>query len=417
MATKYVGERDGLASVATDAGPERADPAPAMEFPGCDPVPMTWDEVWAYDGRIEYWDAASSTAQVLRDAGPVHEGPPNVLSEILTRISQERGSRIRFYGAVYLMERDAAGRPRRVMVADQTIYLRPGRWKPSDPAIIRDADPLPDVILEVDHTTDVRRNKLGLYESWGFPEVWVETPDIPSPNRPQRLRPGLTIYRLDEGRFRVSAESRAFPGWPAARIHAALNETQMSPPNPGRPDPRGPQTGPAGGHDPGRRPADRQPPPAGPWNRAAGRARRGGRRTTAAPGPAGVTQVRRADRGAIGRGPGRRRRSRTPRRDRRPDHRLRRRRRAAGRCAQAPDAGGAVEAGQADYRWPQRSAVGYRSRRAGSHRRGRRRSPLRSARFLIGMLLAGHQRAGDRVDRRRLRSVPGIRRRHPLRLA
>ena len=229
MATKYVGERDGLASIAGDAGAERADPALAMEFPGCDPVSMTWEEVWAYDGRIEYWDGGSSTAQVLRDAGPVHESPPNVLSEILTRISLERGSRIRCYGAVYLMERDGAGRPRRVMVADQTIYLRPGRWKPSDPAIIRDEDPLPDVILEVDHTTDVRRNKLGLYESWGFPEVWVETPDAPAPSRPRRLRPGLTIYRLDEGRLRVSAESRAFPGWPAARIHASLNETPMSP--------------------------------------------------------------------------------------------------------------------------------------------------------------------------------------------
>ena len=228
MATEHAGEYGDLAQVAGDAAPDSNETAPAMEFPGCDPVPMTWDEVWAYDGRIEYWDRASSTAHVLRDAGPVHESPPNVLSEILTRISQERGSRIRCYGAVYLMERDGAGRPRRVMVADQTIYLRPGRWKPSDPAIIRDEDPLPDVILEVDHTTDVRRNKLGLYESWGFPEVWVETPDTPSPNRPRRLRPGLTIYRLDAGRFRVSAESRAFPGWPAAGIHAALNETHMS---------------------------------------------------------------------------------------------------------------------------------------------------------------------------------------------
>ena len=28
----------------------------------------------------------------------------------------------------------------------------------------------PDVVLEVDHTTDVHRGKLALYESWGFPE-------------------------------------------------------------------------------------------------------------------------------------------------------------------------------------------------------------------------------------------------------
>ena len=229
MATKYVGEHGGLGWVEGNVVPDRAEPAPAMEFPGCDPVPMTWDDVWAYDGRIEYWDAESSTAWVLRDAGSVHEVPPAVLGELLTRISQERGSRVRCFGAVYLMERDGAGRPRRVMCADQTVYLRPGSWQPSDPAIIRGEDPLPDVILEVDHTTDVRRNKLGLYESWGFPEVWVETPDTPSPNRPRRLRPGLTIHLLEDGRFRVAAESRAFPGWSAVGIHAALNEARLGP--------------------------------------------------------------------------------------------------------------------------------------------------------------------------------------------
>lgn len=206
-----------------------AEPTPLADFPGCDPVPMTWDDVVSYDGRIEYWDADSSTAWVLRDAGPVHEGPPSVLGEILTRISLERGSRIRRYGAVYLMERDSDGRPRRVMVADQTVYLRPGRWRPRDPAIVKGEDPLPDVILEVDHTTDVRRNKLALYEAWGFPEVWVETPDEPSPSRPRRLRPGLTIRLLDEGRFREANESRAFPTWTAPAIHAGLNEQTLGP--------------------------------------------------------------------------------------------------------------------------------------------------------------------------------------------
>ena len=227
MATRYVAENAGFLPAGRGALVDGAEP-PEMEFPGCDPVSMTWDELETYDGRIEYWDAVSSTAWVLRDAGPVHESPPNVLGEVLTRISQERGSRIRCYGAVYLMERDAAGRPRRVMVADQTIYLRPGRWQPSDPAIIRGEDPLPEVILEVDHTTDVRRNKLGLYEAWGFPEVWVETPDTPTQSRPRRLRPGLTIYLLDAGRFRIAGASRALPGWSAGGIHAALNETQLS---------------------------------------------------------------------------------------------------------------------------------------------------------------------------------------------
>ena len=201
-----------------------------MEFPGCDPVSLpTWDDVWAYEGRIEYWLRETGTAWVLRDAGPVHETAPSLLSELLTRLGQERGSRIRCAGAVYLMERDEAGRPRQVLVADQTIYLDRSVWRPRDPAIVLGVDPLPDVILEVDHTTDVRRNKLPVYEAWGFPEVWVDTPDTPSRNRPRRVRPGLTIYVLEEGRFRIADESRAFPAWTALQIHAALNESRLGP--------------------------------------------------------------------------------------------------------------------------------------------------------------------------------------------
>ena len=39
MATEHAGEYGGLAQVEGDAAPDRAEPAPAMEFPGCDPVP------------------------------------------------------------------------------------------------------------------------------------------------------------------------------------------------------------------------------------------------------------------------------------------------------------------------------------------------------------------------------------------
>ena len=82
--------------------------------------------------------------------------------------------------------------------------------------------------MVVDNTTDVRRGKLSLYESWGFPEVWVDVPDAPSPSRPRGRRSGLTIHLLEHGRFRVAAESRAFPGWQAEEIHVALNESTPS---------------------------------------------------------------------------------------------------------------------------------------------------------------------------------------------
>ncbi len=211
-------------------GPSAPTPTADPDFPGCDPVSLpTWDDVWAYEGHIEYWSAETGTAWVLRDAGPVHETAPSLLSELLTRLGQERGSRIRCAGAVYLMERDGDGRPRQMLVADQTIYLDRSVWRPRDPAIALGVDPLPDVILKVDHTTDVRRNKLPVYEAWGFPEVWVDTPDEPSRNRPRRVRPGLIIYVLEEGRFRITGESRAFPTWTAPQIHAALNESRLGP--------------------------------------------------------------------------------------------------------------------------------------------------------------------------------------------
>ncbi len=114
------------------------------------------------------------------------------------------------------------------MQADESVYLHPGRAKPGPAAMVVGEDDFPDVVLEVDHTTDVHRGKLDRYESWGFPEVWVEVPDTLSPSRPHRRRPGLTIHLLEHGRFRVAAESRAFPGWRAEEIHVALNEPVLS---------------------------------------------------------------------------------------------------------------------------------------------------------------------------------------------
>ena len=88
---------------------------------------------------------------------------------------------------------------------------------------------MPDVVLEVDYSTDVRVRKLALYEAWGFPEVWVDVPDARSRSRPKSRRSGLTIYVLEAGRFRTVPSSRAFPGWTAEEIHTALNEPVTSP--------------------------------------------------------------------------------------------------------------------------------------------------------------------------------------------
>ena len=134
-----------------------------------------------------------------------------------------------------LLLRDVRGEPWRVVQADQSLYLHPLRANmPSDvrrgdAAMVIGEHDFPDVVLEVDHTTDVRRGKLGLYESWGFPEIWVQVPDKPSASRSRRRPPGLTIHVLEDGVFRESGESRALPGWTAREIHAALDEETPSP--------------------------------------------------------------------------------------------------------------------------------------------------------------------------------------------
>ena len=197
-------------------------------FPGCKPVRLPRTEIDRFEGRLEYWDAATETAWICEPTTPYHERPSRLLTCLAERIAGVRGSPIECYGSMDLLLRDAGGEPRRIMQADESVYLHPARAKPGPAAMVVGEDDFPDVVLEVDHTTDARRAKLALYEDWGFPEVWVEVPDTLSPRRARGRRPGLTIHLLEHGRFRVAAESRAFPGWQADEIHEALNEPAPS---------------------------------------------------------------------------------------------------------------------------------------------------------------------------------------------
>ena len=204
-------------------------PAQPPAFPGCKPVHLPRAQIATFEGRLEYWDAATETAWICEPTTPYHERPSRLLTRLAELIGRVRGSPIESYGSMDLLLRDAGGEPRRIMQADESVYLHPAQARlPGPAAMVVGEDDFPDVVLEVDHTTDVHRGKLALYESWGFPEVWVEVPDAPSPSRPHRRRPGLTIHVLEHGRFRVAAESRAFPGWRAEEIHLALNESTPS---------------------------------------------------------------------------------------------------------------------------------------------------------------------------------------------
>ena len=205
-------------------------PLSELEFTGCKAVPMSYDQFRRYDGRLEVWDAESRTAWMVREpTSPTHENPSHGLAGLVALIAAVRGSSIKCYGSMDLLVRDAHGRPRRIMQADQTVYLHPRRAELlGASAMVVGRHNYPDVVLEVDHTTDVRRGKLKLYESWGFPELWVEVPEHWVASRPRGLVPGLTIHLLEGDVYRESPESVAFPGWRAEAIHEAMNEGEPS---------------------------------------------------------------------------------------------------------------------------------------------------------------------------------------------
>ena len=205
-------------------------PLSELEFTGCKVVPMTYEQLRRYEGRLEVWDAETESAWMVREpTSPVHETPSQGLAGLVERIAAVRGSSIKCYGSMDLLVRDAQGKPRRIMQADQTLYLVPSRVELlGAEAMVVGRHHYPDVVLEVDHTTDVRRGKLLLYQAWGFPELWVEVPECRVASRPRGLVPGLTIHLLEGGAYRVSSESRAFPGWGAEAIHEAMNEAERS---------------------------------------------------------------------------------------------------------------------------------------------------------------------------------------------
>ena len=203
-------------------------PPTAADFPGCKPVRLPREELEDCETRLEYWDSVTETAWICDPVSSYHEGPARRVGKLAERIAAVRGTPVESLGSTDLTERDAHGEPRLIMQADEMVYLHPAHAKLPRPVLTVGEHDFPDVVLEVDHTTDARRRKLPQYEAWRFPEVWIEVPDARAPSRPRSRRSGLTIHLLEDGAYRQAAQSRAFPGWTAAEIHAALNEDTLS---------------------------------------------------------------------------------------------------------------------------------------------------------------------------------------------
>ena len=185
---------------------------------------MSSREIARYEGSYEYWDGATGLAWEMRDISARHQEPCIRLIELVKDIGKMRGGPIAMYGTADLQERRADGTRVQASRADQLIYLDCSVAPPE--AIIVGDFPLPNVVFEVDLTTDVRDRKLEVYASWGVPELWVEVPDADMPGK--RKRPGLTIHVLEDGEYGQRAESATFPTLSAHEIHRALNEPWTS---------------------------------------------------------------------------------------------------------------------------------------------------------------------------------------------
>ena len=207
---------DAPETVPAEYGPE--------DFPGCESFHLPASEIDHYEGRLEFWDGRTETAwKVCEPTSIQHEGPSRRLVQMAERVASVRGSRILCFGSSDLVRLDAAGRKRWLMQADEVLYLHPDRIRLQGSAIDVDGDPLPDVVLEVDHSTDVRRRKLGIYQGSGFPEIWVLVPWESSVRAP-----GLVIHVRRGDGYRKEAESAAFPGWKAEEVYRALTEEPLS---------------------------------------------------------------------------------------------------------------------------------------------------------------------------------------------
>ena len=156
------------AALAEDARPDTAeDPS---EFPGCRPVRVTSADLDDYQDRFEYWDRDTQTAFVVREPTSVyHEGPGQRLTNLLPLIAAVRGAPILTLGTSDLALRDERGQRRRIMQADQIVYLEPAATQPRGPWVEVGSDHLPDVVLEVDYSTDVRRGQAGAVRGVGLP--------------------------------------------------------------------------------------------------------------------------------------------------------------------------------------------------------------------------------------------------------
>ena len=240
------GEGSRAAAKASAMSPLRAhsgsSPFSDLEFLDCDPVPVNYQQyILLRDAkrRIELWDRGAGMAWELRD-GPTgqHEWPIYQLKEMMVLMAAVRGISVPCFGSRGLAALDDDDQRLRVLHPDQSVYInRPVLYDNHGDIPVQRVG-WPDIVMEVDYSTNTRRGKFELYEDMGVPELWIEVPNLWAADyadaklrrdgRPPRHAhghpPGLSIFLLEGGRYREYPASRALLGWKAEEIHDGLND-------------------------------------------------------------------------------------------------------------------------------------------------------------------------------------------------
>ena len=213
-----------------------------LEFLDCDPVPVNYEQyILLRDAkrRIELWDRGAGTAWELRD-GPTgqHEWPICQLKEMMVLMAAVRGIPVPCFGDRGLAVLDEDDLRLRVLHPDQSVYInRPVNYDHHRDIPVQRVG-WPDIVMEVDYSTNTRGGKIDLYEDMGVPELWIEVPELwvadyidaklrPDGRPPRHAHghpPGLSIFLLEGGRYREYSASRALLGWKAEEIHDGLND-------------------------------------------------------------------------------------------------------------------------------------------------------------------------------------------------
>ena len=178
----------------------------AHEFPGCRPVHISRDAIADYEGRLEYWDADSETAWVVRAPVSIwHELPGQRLARLTERIAAARGAAIETLGNSDLLLRNEAGERRRILQADQIVYLRQQTIRRLGAAIEIGRDDLPDVILEVESDDRCPPRQAGAVRVLGISRAVGRRAGWPGPQQSSVARGGTDDSRPGPERIRAGS--------------------------------------------------------------------------------------------------------------------------------------------------------------------------------------------------------------------